>query len=643
MNKLKNTRWLLAIYDTILYGLVSFVMLYLHPSQEAGYGPIGTIKVTLFGMFIIICGRFVFSIYQQIWRYGGVLAYLRLIISDAIFGCVFTVATRMLGKSHRAILLFTIVCVNLLLSMGFRLIYCYFYQYASEISDKAGIIRIVLKRFAGVDVTADVKKTSESDNNKIRVAIVGAGKLGISLASDFNSTPNSNYLPVCFIDIDKEKIGRKLMNLVVLSQNEAIPECLSRLGVQEIIFALPHASIVEKEKLYKYYKSTGCRIRVYDFPITSSASNSKRTIRDFDIEELLPRNTISLDNEETTNYYKDKVVMVTGGGGSIGSELCRQIAAMQPKQLVVVDFAENTTYDLQIELQTAYKWLNLAVEIASVCDEKAMYLIFETYRPNVLLHAAAHKHVPLMEHNCCEAIKNNIFGTKLTAELAIKYGVEKFTLISSDKAVNPTNVMGATKRACEMIIMSLAANNSATAFCAVRFGNVMGSAGSVIPLFKKQIMNGGPITITDTRIIRYFMTISEASHLVLESGAKANNGELFVLDMGQPVKILELAENMIKIAGFIPYQDIDIVETGLRPGEKLYEELLMKSDTLTKTDNDLIFIEKDETTDFQQLSSVLLSLKNIVDNMNDIQAKQMLKSIIPTYKNPSEVNVKVPK
>ena len=299
---------------------------------------------------------------------------------------------------------------------------------------------------------------------------------------------------------------------------------------------------------------------------------------------MLFRKPIEVADEKTGAFYRGKVVLITGGGGSIGSELCRQIAKMQPRRLVILDVYENGAYDVQQELKIAYgDALDLRVEILSVCNREALEQIFATYRPDVVLHAAAHKHVPLMEHNCCEAIENNVFGTLNTVELSEKYGVGRFMMVSTDKAVNPTNVMGATKRMCEMIVQSHSRTSTTTTFSATRFGNVLGSAGSVIPLFRRQIMNGGPITVTDKRIIRYFMTIPEASQLVLQSGAMAKNGELFVLDMGRPVKILDLAENMVRLSGYEPYRDIDIIETGLRPGEKLYEELLVKTEELGKT------------------------------------------------------------
>ena len=365
----------------------------------------------------------------------------------------------------------------------------------------------------------------------------------------------------------------------------------------------------------------------------------KRHLREFDIEELLFRKPIEVADEKTGAFYRGKVVLITGGGGSIGSELCRQIAKMQPRRLVILDVYENGAYDVQQELKIAYgDALDLRVEILSVCNREALEQIFATYRPDVVLHAAAHKHVPLMEHNCCEAIENNVFGTLNTVELSEKYGVGRFMMVSTDKAVNPTNVMGATKRMCEMIVQSHSRTSTTTTFSATRFGNVLGSAGSVIPLFRRQIMNGGPITVTDKRIIRYFMTIPEASQLVLQSGAMAKNGELFVLDMGRPVKILDLAENMVRLSGYEPYRDIDIIETGLRPGEKLYEELLVKTEELGKTENRLIFIERDEPIGPEALAEKLAILRAAVSGEDNARAKAALHEVVPTFHRPEEVN-----
>ena len=347
----------------------------------------------------------------------------------------------------------------------------------------------------------------------------------------------------------------------------------------------------------------------------------------------------TLLNEETMDWYRGKSVLITGGGGSIGSELARQIAKCGPSRLVILDIYENGAYDIQQELKSRYgDQLNLRVEIANVCDKKKIQKIFSDHTPDIVLHAAAHKHVPLMERNVCEAVTNNVFGTLNVVETCEEFKVKRFIMISTDKAVNPTNVMGATKRMCEMIVQSR--KGTPTSFSATRFGNVLGSNGSVIPLFKRQIANGGPITLTDKRIIRYFMTIPEASQLVMTSGAMAKNGELYVLDMGKPVKILELAENMIRLSGLEPYKDINIVETGLRPGEKLYEELLIKSEELDKTDNNMIFVERDHPLSAEEIQQKLDILKAALETQSNRVVKKALMDVVPTYHNPEEVNEK---
>ncbi len=351
-------------------------------------------------------------------------------------------------------------------------------------------------------------------------------------------------------------------------------------------------------------------------------------------EQLLFRKRLKIYDNRTKDFYSGKSVLVTGGGGSVGSELCRKIAKCKPKKLIIFDIYENNAYDIEQELLIKFgSSLNVSVEIGSVRDKKRLESVFRSYEPEVVLHAAAHKHVPLMEHNPEEAVKNNCFGTYNVVELSEKYRVKKFILISTDKAVNPTNIMGATKRLCEMIVQSRA--DSPTVFSAVRFGNVLGSNGSVIPLFKKQIKAGGPVTVTDRNVIRYFMTISEATELVMQAGAMASAGDLFVLDMGEPVRIIELAENMIRLSGLTPYKDIDIVETGLRPGEKLYEELLMNSDTLTKTDNNLIFIEHEDPLGRNEVEQKLLNLYEVIESdegTSSERIKNALKAAVPTYK-----------
>lgn len=509
------------------------------------------------------------------------------------------------------------------------------YRYAYKCGNKdtflGRVLSALLHIFSGIDAGTD------KEIQKIKVAIIGAGRVGVSLAEELLNNEEAAYIPRCFIDSDKDKVGRDIHGIPVWSEDEATFKKLGEFEVQEIIFAIPSLDADKKKRLYEYYKNAGYKLKVYDYP-TMYTAGGKRHLRDFDIEELLFRKPLVFSDEKTNEYYKDKVILITGGGGSIGSELCRQLAKMEPKQIIILDIYENGVYDVQQELKIAYgNKLNLQIEICSITHRKALEKVFESYHPQIIINAAAHKHVPLMEHNCVEAIFNNVFGTQNLVELCEKYGAERFMMVSTDKAVNPTNVMGATKRMCEMIVQS-ASTHGKVKYSATRFGNVLGSAGSVIPLFKRQIANGGSVTVTDKRIIRYFMTIPEASQLVLQSGAMAKNGELFVLDMGQPVKIMDLAENMIRLSGV---QGIDIIETGLRPGEKLYEELLVKTEELDTTSNSMIFIERDTALSVEEIDYKLKVLREACNTGDNLLAKEVLRRVVPTFGKPEEVNNKI--
>ncbi len=566
-------------------------------------------------LIIAFAVRFCFKIYNNIWRYANSKAYLYIVVSDSVGAIAAILATRLININMgiwQTALLFTGFC---LLTLTNRFVY-------QQLKNR---------------IKADTLK------NKINVAIVGAGSVGTLLAEELMANRNSHYMPFCFIDNDTNKIGKLVNGLKVYPENEEIIEAIKKMPVQEIILALPQLSGDDTKRLHDFYSKTGCKVKIYDQPVTTDGveKDAKKSLREIRIEDLLFRHSLSITDGETKVFYKNKTIMVTGGGGSIGSELCRQIAKCSPKKLIILDIYENNAYDIQQELVRKYgDNLDLSVEIASVRDVERLECIFAHYRPQIVFHAAAHKHVPLMEHSNCEAIKNNIAGTYNTANMAEKYGVEKFILISTDKAVNPTNIMGASKRMCEMVIQCR--TDSATTFAAVRFGNVLGSNGSVIPLFKRQIENGGPVTVTDKRIIRYFMTIPEASQLVMQAGSFAQSGELFVLDMGKPVKIIDLAENMIKLSGFVPYEDIDIIETGLRPGEKLYEELLIKNEELDKTDNSLIFIERDKPLTREEVEEKMAMLRAAVseskDELESDIIKRAMKAAVPTYHDPEEVN-----
>ncbi len=485
-------------------------------------------------------------------------------------------------------------------------------------------------------------KSCKSDKPKTPIIIAGAGQLGAYLVSELKNNASAREVPVCFVDTDITKIGNRIAGLPIYEDAD-IEDVIDKYDAKEIVIAISNLDNHEIEKLWNHYSGYGCKVKIYGLPLYDkhNTDNKTRIIRDFVIEDLLFRKPLSINHKTEFDYYTGKTILVTGGGGSIGSELCRQIAKCNPKKLVIFDIYENNAYDIQQELSSKYAdSLDLVTEIGSVRDIVRLESIFNHYRPDIVFHAAAHKHVPLMEHSATEAVKNNVLGTYNTANIAEKYGVKKFILISTDKAVNPTNIMGASKRLCEMIVQCR--TDSKTSFAAVRFGNVLGSNGSVIPLFKRQIAAGGPITITDKRIIRYFMTIPEASQLVMHAGAMAKKGELFVLDMGKPVKIYDLAINMIKLSGFEPHSDIEIQEIGLRPGEKLYEELLIKSETLDKTSNNMIFIEKDKPHTRKEIDEKLNVLQEALKlSQNELGSdiiRQAVKCVVPTYKEPDEIN-----
>lgn len=572
-------------------------------------------------LILIMLSRLLFSVYNNIWRYANTKVFLTMMFADIVGGVAALLLTRIVSAKidiyigiWQSIMLVALFDV---LTLALRFLYQMRYQRLN---------------------------VNVNEINKIGVAIVGAGQIGALLADELVYSHNSRYRPICFIDKDNTKVGSLMCGLKVYKSGDEALNIIKNLPVQEIFIALPKLSSEEAREMYSFYSKTGCTVKIYDTPVREAEQpGAKRTLREIKIEDLLFRDSLVINDDEAKDYYSGQTVLVTGGGGSIGSELCRQIAKCNPKQLIIVDIYENNAYSIQQELLYQYgDKLNLAVEIASVRDARRLDCIFETYRPDIVFHAAAHKHVPLMEHSSCEAIKNNILGTYNTANAAEKYNVKKFILISTDKAVNPTNIMGASKRMCEMVIQCR--TDSKTSFAAVRFGNVLGSNGSVIPLFQRQIEHGGPVTVTDKRIIRYFMTIPEASQLVIQAGAMAKRGELFVLDMGKPVKIIDLAENMIRLSGFVPYKDIDIVEVGLRPGEKLYEELLMKTETLTKTDNSMIFVEKDQPLTREDIEQKLVILKQAVESVeNDKQytaVKDAMKRVVNTYHDPEEVNKK---
>lgn len=634
-----TNRLVLFLLDFIIYLTTSVMLVVVHNETPALTVWQMAFHILLFGITSFI-GRLIMLVYKQIWRYGGIQTYIRMVIGDAIGFVLFFAAEKCFSLTGAGVgrvsgvKCLTLVCVNLLLSMTMRM----FYRYAYKTNGNSLFSR-TLQWLLCAFIGSDAKKKGVADLEKIKVAIVGAGRVGTSLAEELIANEKSAYYPACFIDIDKEKMGRIIFDIPVIGEESVNTNKLSDLGVQEIIFAIPKVTKEKKKELYDHYSRFGCAIKAYDYPVMKTAG--KLQLRPFEIEDLLFRKPIVIVDDETKDFYSGKTILITGGGGSIGSEICRQLSAMNPRRLVILDIAENGAYDIQQEMRIKNPYLDVKVEICSITNRSGLERVFEEYRPHIVVMAAAHKHVPLMEKNCVEAVANNVFGTLNTVELAEKYKVQRVIMVSTDKAVNPTNIMGATKRMCEMIVRAHSESDTETTFSATRFGNVLGSAGSVIPLFKKQIENGGPVTITDKRIIRYFMTIPEASQLVLESGAMAKNGELFVLDMGEPVKIYELAENMIKMSGMEPGEDIEIREIGLRPGEKLYEELLVKSETLGKTKNTLIFTERDCALSMESLEEKLSMLREAVETGNDETVRAAMKKAVDTYVDPDEINRRV--
>ena len=624
----------MVIYDLIIMLGLDFVMVAFYVTTSA----LSWQSVLLHAVVSAACvfaARGIGKIYQQIWRYGGIQCYIRLLLTDAAAFIVellveWPLAYLLNVKAVSFARLLSLACMNLLAALAMRMMYRYAFKCGREDTRMGHFLRWLLRIFAGEDL---VHRSVEADQ-KIKIAIIGAGQVGVNLAEELMANANANYVPRCFVDCDPEKAGRSIHGIPVFMESEETLQQLRNHEVQEVVFAIPNISDEKKKNLYTLYINEGYKVKVYDFPVMQTAGK-KRYLREFDVEELLFRKPINISDTKTHSYYKGKVVLITGGGGSIGSELCRQLAKMNPRQIIILDIYENGAYDIQQELKIAYgKELDLQIEICSITNKQALRRVFERYHPQIVINAAAHKHVPLMEKNCVEAVYNNVFGTIHLVELCEEYNVERFMMVSTDKAVNPTNVMGATKRMCEMIVQS-ASTWGNVVYSATRFGNVLGSAGSVIPLFKRQIASGGPVTLTDKRIIRYFMTIPEASQLVLQSGPMAKNGELFVLDMGQPVKILELAENMIRLSGA---QGIEIRETGLRPGEKLYEELLVKTEELDKTENSLIFIEKDTPLPKKEIEQRVDQLRRAVESGIDEEVRRTLKCVVPTYHSPEEVN-----
>lgn len=600
----------LIIMDVLAVLVASFGAIFIRFEFSFGAIPkeymVSYEKILPWIILITVLFNFIWRLYKSVWRYASATELINIVLASscAALGqmilCYFW-EVRM-PKSYYILFWFFLFMMTCGVRFGYRLL--------RAINSKRSEL------FGG--------------KNKVNVMLIGAGAAASMIMKEIENSQYINLKVRCIIDDRVGSKGQFFRGVPIIGGRDAIPDAVSQYNIDEIIFAIPSAGNGVRKEILEICKETGCKLRT--IPGTYQLINGEVSVsklREVEIEDLLGREPVHINTEEIIGYVSGKVVLVTGGGGSIGSELCRQIAAHHPKKLVIVDIYENNAYEIQQELIRKYPRLNLEVLIASVRNTGRMDHIFETHRPDIVYHAAAHKHVPLMETSPNEAVKNNVLGTWKVVQAADKWKVKRFVMISTDKAVNPTNIMGATKRICEMIIQTYN-NRSETEFVAVRFGNVLGSNGSVIPLFKKQIAEGGPVTVTDPNIIRYFMTIPEAVSLVLQAGAYAKGGEIFVLDMGEPVRIVDLAKNLIKLSGYKVGEDIEIKFTGLRPGEKLFEERLMAEEGMQETANKMISIGKPIKFDEDKFMMQLENLKAYVESEpGDI--RKWVQEMVPTY------------
>lgn len=608
----------LVIADALLINAAAFLALFVRfefdfeQLRQSGYmdGLVTYSWLNTLGSLLIF---YLMKLYDSLWEFASTAELFRVFVASVISAGVCVVGMMMLKIS---------------MPRSFVLLY------AGALTALCSALRLLYRELRRA------RMRSHGGIRQKRTMLIGGGQAGSMVLREFQFSAHSENNVVCIIDDDRSKHGSYMRGVKIVGGRDDILQMAEKYGVEEIVLAIPSASRRERLDILDICHLTGCSLRT--LPGLYQLANGEvsiQSIKHVDIEDLLGRDTVKTDLNEVKAYVQDKVVLVTGGGGSIGSELCRQAAAMGPKQLIVFDIYENNAYDLQMELRHRHPELDLVVLIGSVRDETRVNNIFAKYHPDLVCHAAAHKHVPLMEDSPFEAIKNNVFGTYNVARAADRFGTQRFILISTDKAVNPTNVMGASKRICEMVVQTVN-ERSKTEFVAVRFGNVLGSAGSVIPLFRKQIKEGGPVTVTHKEVIRYFMTIPEAVQLIFQANAYANGGEIFVLDMGEPVKIDDLARNMIRLSGFEPDVDIKIEYTGLRPGEKLYEELLMSGEGLKKTKNDLIYIGSEVDFDKAEFEESLMELKAI-NETSERELRDKITQIVPTYHIPEQQKVTV--
>ena len=608
-DKSKMRQIILSAMDFIICVLSCIVTMFLLRMKIT---TLSILSILIYAVINEVC-IFKFKCYDSLWKCGGEKEVAS--IFTACFCAIFPAATLAVLAKQAINPAFYIINVMVI------------------------IVGMVSLRIAYRTMRRIVMKTELRQNasDSQRVLIVGAGEAGNMIVRELFKRPELKKMPVGVVDDDKNKQGKCVYDVPVLGTIDDVEQIVKNHCIDEIIICIANINPKRKIEIINICKKTDAKIKTIPgiYEIIDGKVNITK-VRDVQIEDLLGREPIKMNLDDMNGIIKDKIIMVTGGGGSIGSELCRQIVKYEPKQLVLIDIYENNAYDIQQEIKRHFPEIDLKVLIASVRDEHKMDKIFEQYKPEIVFHAAAHKHVPLMEDSPCEAIKNNVFGTQNVVNLSDKYNVKKFVLISTDKAVNPTNIMGATKRCCEMIVQTKN-KTSKTEFVAVRFGNVLGSNGSVVPLFKKQIEEGGPVTVTHEEVTRFFMTIPEAVSLVLQASAMAKGGEIFVLDMGEPVKIIDLARNLIKLSGFEPNVDIKIEVTGLRPGEKLYEEVLMDEEGLQKTSNNQIRIGRPIEIDEAEFKKELNILKRVADNDQDEKVDLIMKSIVPTYVRREEV------
>lgn len=566
-----------------------------------------------FNIVTVLVIFYFFKLYHSLWIYAGISELEKIVVASLTASIVQFVGITLLRLPIPR---------------------SYYFMYAAFL-----VFFTIASRFTYRLLRMKLRKRYDETSGE-NVMIIGAGEAANMIIKELLNSTHVNKTVKCIIDDAEDKLGRYIHGIRVVGNRNSILKNVEKYEINEIIIAMPSVSRKVISEIVSICKEAECKLNILPgiYQLVNGEVSTAQ-LRSVDVEDLLGRDPISVDLDSIMSYVKDKVVLVTGGGGSIGSELCRQIASHKPKQLIIVDIYENNAYDIQQELLRRYPNLNLITLIASVRNTKRMNLIFEEYRPNIVYHAAAHKHVPLMEDSPNEAVKNNVFGTLKIVQASERYGVEKFVLISTDKAVNPTNIMGATKRICEMIIQAY--NKCAkTDYVAVRFGNVLGSNGSVIPLFKKQIEAGGPVTVTHPDIIRYFMTIPEAVSLVLQAGAYAKGGEIFILDMGEPVKILDLAKNLIRLSGYVPGEDIEIKFTGLRSGEKLFEELLLEEEGLMETQNSKIHIGKPINFDEEKFYTQLDELYHACTEESEY-IREMVSDIVGTYIYKSELKDEV--